>query len=79
MDRFSHWHLHNEEGRCFGDTVDFGHAAEAAAQHAYPWVAMDQEPVEGVLTIIEADFCLDVCQEEEASEPEEEAADEFIW
>ena len=71
MDRFSHWHLHNEEGMCFGDTVDFGHAAEIAAAHAYPWCVADQEPVEGMLTIIEADICLDACREAADSEEEE--------
>jgi hypothetical protein len=70
MDRFSHWHLHNEEGMCFGDTVDFGHAADIAASHAYPWCVADMEPVDGVLTIIEADFCIDVCREAADSEEE---------
>lgn len=68
MDRFSHWHLHNEEGRCFGDTLDFGHACTVAATQAYSWSVPDYEPCESVLTIIEADFCIDQCREEEEEE-----------
>ena len=74
MDRFPHWHLHNEEGMCFGDTVSFEHACEIAALHAYPRCVPDNEPVEELLTVIDAGFCIDVCREELEVESEGEEA-----
>lgn len=58
-----HYHLHNETGQCYGDLRDFEDAARCAAEHAYPWCVPDNEPVDGMLTVIDAPICIDQCND----------------
>ena len=48
-----HWHLHDDDGRCWGDYESFPRACETAAHHNY-W-----QPSK--LTVVEAGFCIEVC------------------
>jgi hypothetical protein len=58
-----HYHLHDESGACYGDSDSFESAALCAALYTYPWCVPDNEPVEGFLIVVEADFCIDQCPE----------------
>jgi hypothetical protein len=60
-----HYHLHDETGACFGDTMNFDTAALIAAEYTYPWVGTDKEPEEGWLVVIDAPHCVQDCREEE--------------
>jgi hypothetical protein len=60
-----HYRLHDNTGRCYGDTLDFDSAALAAAEYTYPWEVTDHESDEGVMVIIDAPHCIQDCREED--------------
>lgn len=55
-----HYHLHDETGMCYGDLDRFEDAACHAAEHVWPRVHNypDLEEQPGILTVIEADICI---------------------
>jgi len=59
-----HYHLHDESGSCYGDFQHFETAARGAAEHAYPWCVADNEPLDGMLTVIDAPHCIEECHED---------------
>lgn len=60
-----HYHMHDEAGACYGDSMDFNHAILVAGEHTYPWCVVDNEPLDEILTIVEASFCIDMCREDD--------------
>lgn len=54
--RSEHWHMHDENGDCWGDYPRFQEAALSAARHNYDCRLHD------ILVVIEAPFCIDVCR-----------------
>lgn len=55
-----HYHLHTQEGACYGDYADFEHALEHAAYRQADWNTPWGVPA---LTIIDAPICMDDCRE----------------
>lgn len=51
MPEEEHWHWHDEQGNCLGDTSSLDDACEVAAR------------VESLITIIGASHCFDVCMQ----------------
>jgi hypothetical protein len=60
-----HWHIHDEQGYCYGDTSDFDASARTAAEYTYPWEVPDADPYDEIMTIIDAPHCIGECDDEE--------------
>lgn len=53
-----HYHIHDEEGTCYGDVMHLDDAAHTVAS-----LNLDQESL--LFFVIDAPVCIDVCREDE--------------